>query len=322
LLTAVREFCRHRFASSSFVVCSNFQHVDEEAWRFFEDGDTSLSTSIDGPLEVQSRQRTHDPLLAESFFSNLREYIRRFGHGRVSALPTVDVANPPDLRELLATYEELGLSSIYLRPINRHGFARRQGQVPDAARKWQALYDEFLSLLIDKNHGRQLVFEEYYFSHLLRRVLSSGWDGHVDIRNPNPVGTDYVVVDYDGTIYPTDEARMMARVGQIDLSIGHVGTGLDRESIAALNASCFNDFDPDCQHCAYQPFCGTDNIDNVSRYGRIDVPRHDTWFCQRHLGLFDKLFELLTSTDPKVQYSMKRWAGVETWPKHFSELHA
>jgi His-Xaa-Ser system radical SAM maturase HxsB len=322
LLDAVRSFCRQRFKTAQFVVCSNFQRVSLEAWQFFDAADTSLSTSIDGPREVQSRQRTHDHGAAELFFDNVTEFVARFGNARISALPTIDVNNPPDLGQLIATYERLGLNSIYLRPINRQGFARRQPQRTDQATVWHKLYGEFLDLLIERNFGSERIFEEYYFSHVLRRVLRSGSDRHVDIRNPNPVAADYVVIDHDGTIFPTDEARMMARVGQINLSIGNVASGLDREKIDQLNASCFNDLDPDCQHCAYQPYCGTDQIDSVSRHGRVDVPRPETWFCQRHLGLFDKIFELLTSADPKVQYSMSRWAGVTTWPKHLTEVYS
>lgn len=150
--------------------------------------------------------------------------------------------------------------------------------------------------------------------------MSPGSSGNVDLRNPNPSGRDYLVIDYDGTIYPTDEARMMARLGQIDLSIGDVQHGVDHEKIATLNASSFNDFEPDCIHCTYQPFCGTDNIDTISRYGRIDVPRPDTWFCRRHLGLFDKLFQMMTSQDERVIHSLKAWSGLPTWPEKFSAV--
>ncbi|TGV63628.1 His-Xaa-Ser system radical SAM maturase HxsB, partial [Mesorhizobium sp. M00.F.Ca.ET.149.01.1.1] len=163
---------------------------------------------------------------------------------------------------------------------------------------------EFIDRLIARNHRTGRFMEEYYFSQCLKRALRFGADCHVDIRNPNFFASDYVVIDHDGRFYPTDEARMLSRIGRIDLSIGDVGTGIDRAKVDVLNSGAFNHFDPDCIHCAYQPFCGTDVIDDISRYGRIDVSRPDTWFCGRHLSLFDKVFEVLYRKDEPARASV------------------
>lgn len=320
LLDAVRDFCRSRFKQSRFIVCSNFQSVTEDIWSFFDAEDTQLSTSIDGDIATHTRQRTASAQETMSLFSNLETFVDRFGTGRMSALPTIDPQNPPDLDNLIATYARFGIRSIYLRPINRQGFARRRPEAEGELEGWSALHARFLDLLVMRNWQQEEVVEEYYFTHLLRRILRLGANGHVDIRNPNPVGTNYVVIDYDGTIFPTDEARMMARIGQINLSIGNVRDGEDRSKIAELNTASFNDDDPDCQHCVYQPFCGVDLTDDISRYGRIDLPRHQTYFCRRHLALFDKAFEMISSSDPKVQHSLCRWLGVESWPKAYAEM--
>lgn len=226
LLNAVRDFCRRRFKQSRFVVCSNFQIVDDAIWAFFADEDTQLSTSIDGDVATHTRQRTGSVDETMSLLSNLEAFLERFGTGRMSALPTIDPVNPPDLDALITTYERFGIRSIYLRPINRQGFARRRPEAPAELIAWNALHARFIDLIVERNWQRDAVVEEYYFTHLLRRILGLGANGHVDIRNPNPVGANYVVVDYDGTLFPTDEARMMARIGQIDLSIGNVLDGV------------------------------------------------------------------------------------------------
>src|SRR3546814_8204580 len=137
---------------------------------------------------------------------------------------------------------------------------------------------------------RAHVLEESYLSICLRRIFQPGRDRHVDLRNPNPMGIDYIVVDYDGIVYPTDEARMLARSGVVDLAIGHVATGWASETRDLLNRHATNQFDPTCTRCAYQPYCGRAVVDDLARYGRIDLPRHQTEFCRRHLHLFDFLF--------------------------------
>ena len=149
--------------------------------------------------------------------------------------------------------------------------------------------------------------DETYLTICLLRILQPGRERHVDLRQPNPIGVDYVVVDYDGSVYPTDEARMLARSGVIDLAIGDVHQGWDSDQRRLLSVHSTNDGDPACERCAYQPYCGRDVIDDIARYGTIDVPRHDTEFCRRHLYMFDLAFELLDSDDASVRYSLARW---------------
>ena len=96
LLERVRSFCRRRFARSHFVVCTNLQSVSPEAWEFLEAPDTFVSTSLDGDAGTHRRQRTHDAATTRTFFANLDEAFRRLGIGKISALPTVDMDDPPD----------------------------------------------------------------------------------------------------------------------------------------------------------------------------------------------------------------------------------
>ena len=321
LLEGVRSFCRERFEKPSFVVCTNMQTMTNAAWEFFDADDTFASTSIDGDIETHTRQRTFDTALTGRFLDNVAEFIDRFGNDRISALPTIDTNVPFDPDAIIDAYAAFGMQSIYLRPVNRQGFARRKPSTADEAGTWAEIHARFVHRLIERNFNEGAAFEEYYFTHALRRVLQTGIDSHVDLRNPNLLADGYIVVDHDGKLYPTDEARMISRVGQIDLAIGTIALGIDSARVQALNAWSFNDLDPDCQHCAFQPFCGTDVVDDVSRYGRIDLPRSETWFCQRHTALYDLVFELIRSSDPKVKHSLAIWVGVTRWPEGFNQVH-
>lgn len=322
LLECVRDFCRSHFKRTEFVVCTNMQKVESQAWAFLEADDTYVSTSIDGDLETHNLQRSQNYELAIQCFSNIEEAVRRLGSSHVSALPTIDVERPPDLNVLIETFERFGIHCIYLRPINYQGFARQKTRSQDNLKQWNTLHSDFIELLIERNFHSEQVIEEFYFSHCLRRMLRHGIENHVNIRNPNLLGTDYLVIDYDGTLYPTDESRMLQRIGQIDLSIGAVADGIDHEKVAELNASSFNNFDPDCIHCPYQPFCGTDVVDDISRYGRIDLPRLHTWFCGRQLALFDKAVSLMYRRDTKTKHSLAQWSEISSWPEELAPEHS
>ncbi|PKA43198.1 His-Xaa-Ser system radical SAM maturase HxsB [Rhizobium sullae] len=318
VLDRVRDFCLTKFETCEFVVCTNLQNVSEDAWRFLELPDVFVSTSLDGDMFTHESQRTFSADKTQAFSSNLHRALEQLGSDKVSALPTINPHRPPPTRSVIETYASLGMRSIYLRPVNFQGFARKKFDAAAAAEVWNAYHSAFIDDLIEYNWTADLAVEEYYFVHCLRRVLRSGHNGHVDLRNPNIVGHGYIVVDYDGKFYPTDEARMVTRVGQFDLSMGNVFDGIERTTIDTLNSEALNNYHPDCLHCPYQPFCGVDLIDDLSRYGRIDMPKHLTDFCQRHTHIFDKIFSLIYSDDPKVRKSMAIWAGVP----HFDEALA
>lgn len=70
-----------------------------------------------------------------------------------------------------------------------------------------------------------------------------------------------------------------------------------------------------------QPFCGRDIVDDLARYGRIDVPRQETEFCRRHTHMFDLLFRLIYEDDPAVRYSLSRWLRLDSTPIALGAVH-
>jgi His-Xaa-Ser system radical SAM maturase HxsB len=311
LIRAVIARCE-RFAQKSFVICTNLSRIDPDFKTILDRPDVSVSTSLDGDILTHQNQRTGTENATLAFTENLDALIAEYGSDKVSALPTIDPENPPKIDALIDAYQMRGFGSIYLRPINYQGFARKRHPKSRAQdERWWAYYETFVMRLIERNwQNKPIMLEESYLSLCLRRIFRAGLDRHVDLRNPNPVGVDYIVIDYDGTVYPTDEARMLTRSGVIDLSIGKATSGFDTEARRTLDAHSTTHGDPACDACIYQPFCGRDLIDDLSRYGRIDLPRHDTAFCQKHLHIFDLCLRLIYSDDPEIQYSLAKWLGL------------
>lgn len=311
LIAAVIDRCQ-RFTEKSFVICSNLSQISPAFKTILNRPEVTISTSLDGDLLTHQTQRTVSETATSAFSRNLDAVITEYGSGKVSALPTIDPENLPVIDSLIDAYRARGFSSIYLRPINYQGFARKRHPESRAhPEKWWVYYDAFIKRLIERNwQDKNVLLEESYLALCLRRIFRPGLDRHVDLRNPNPVGVDYIVIDYDGTVYPTDEARMLTRSGVIDLGIGHVATGYDSQARRTLDAHSNTHGDPACDTCVYQAFCGRDLIDDLARYGRIDLARHDTAFCQKHLHIFDLCMHLIYSDDPAVQYSLAKWLGV------------
>lgn len=323
LIRAVTVHAR-RFRHRQFVVCTNLSRIDDEILSIFDDPDVLISTSLDGDVDTHRRNRTGSTEIDGRFHHNLNLLLDRYGPEKIAALPTVDPLSPPDIDTLIDAYSDRGLDSIPLRPIVYHGFARkRHASSLDPGTAWRTYHERFVRRMVERNWtDRTRVLEESYLALCIRRIFRPGVDNHVDLRNPNPMGIDYLVVDYDGTLYPTDEARMLARSGVIDLSIGDVRSGVDAERRRMLNAHVANDDDPACSRCAFQPFCGRDIVDDIARYGRIDVPRLETEFCRRHTHMFEFAFDLINDDDPAVRHTVSRWLGLPGDPSQLGTHYA
>lgn len=311
LMTAVIEFCRTKFEECRFIICTNLSRLSPEFLELVASDDVFVSSSMDGAPEMHKSQRTNTDGSTQQFFENFATLAKQIG-GRLSALPTLDPKKLPTPKEFLDAFDDYNMRSIYLRPIVYHGFARkRHSDSKDHQTDWQKFYQDCVYEMVARNaSGPDEYYEEYYLTLILKRLLRSGEDSHIDLRTPNWLGYDHQLIDYDGQIYPSDEARMLARTRQADLSIGRIETGIDHEKRDALQARAFNALDPWCSQCPYQAACGSDPIDDLARHGRADVPKPATAFCQKHLHLFDFAMELIFSKNENIQRSIAYWLGL------------
>lgn len=290
----------HRDTNAQFIICTNLNTLSDELLALLERPNVFVSTSLDGTAAAHQANRTDSPDGTRRFFENLDEIRRRFGADKVSALPTIASLQPEFLRSLIDTYVRLGFPSIFLRPVNYHGFARKRfADTREAGTAWSQAYRLALDMIFETNEASEGPIREFMLEVALSRIFRSSSNNHVDLRSPNPAALDYLVIDYDGRFFPSDEARMLARIGHSDLSIGSLGEGVNIPKSRSLSWNQINEIHPDCLHCAYQPYCGIDTIDDLSRYNRIDKPKHETWFCQVNMNIFSFIFERLQSNSPR-----------------------
>jgi len=319
LLRRVIDICTKRFGAPEFVICTNLTRITPEIENIFARPDVSISTSIDGPLAAMTANRTGSDTLSESVFSNFRHIVERYGPEKLSALPTVTERTIADPKGLIDCYAAFGFQSIFLRPVNYMGFARKKHA--DLSRDfaaWDAFYRAALDHIVDLN--RDGYFEEFYLAMMVRSIFAGLPNGFVDLRSPSRFASDYCVIDFDGTLYPSDEARMLSRTRTIDLSIGTMASGFDEGKLAEINRHAINQVHPDCLHCAYMPFCGVDVVDDISRYGRMDMPKHETWFCRRQMSLFDLVFEKVAAKDRRYLDVFLKWVYRRADPPPTYEL--
>ena len=288
--------------SCEFVICSNMVELDQKLIDLVENENFTISTSIDGSLSTMTENRTFENNTSQKIFDNFQYILDKFGPEKIAALPTITEAQINNPSELIDTYSSLGFQSIFLRPVNYMGFARKQHKdASHAIRQWNDYYLKSLDLIKEKN--RHHYFEEFYLAMLVREIFSNATRSFVDYRSPSRFLNNYLVIDFDEKIYPSDEARMLSRTRHIDLAMGSLQDGIDEDKAKEINQWAENQTNPDCMHCVYQPYCGIDIVDDMSRYQRFDMLKSKTWFCNRQIFLFDFIFD-------KVQRQDKEWLDI------------
>lgn len=136
---------------------------------------------------------------------------------------TTSAKNLDNMKDVIDEYVRLGFKGIFLRSLNPYGFAaEKKNELGYDIEKFVDKYFEALSYLIEIN--KKVYFQEYFTSLLLARILTPFSTGFVDLQSPAGVGISGVIYDYDGSVFPADEARMLARMGDRHFCLGNVYT--------------------------------------------------------------------------------------------------
>jgi len=319
LLKKIIQITEKHSTSSEFVVCSNLTTITPEIEELYERDDLVISTSIDGSISTMTENRTSSDDISQQIFNNFQYILKKYGPSKISALPTITEAQIDNPKQLLDIYVDLGFQSIFLRPVNYMGFARKQHRtLSQQVERWNNFYTRSLDLIKDINKTQY--FDEFYTSLVIRKIFSKEPNGFVDFRSPSRFLNDTCVIDFDGEIYPSDEARMLSRIRHIDLSVGNLESGINEDKLSVLNDGGINQFHEDCIHCAYMPHCGIDIIDDISRYKRFDVIKQETWFCNKQLFLFDFIFSKVITKDKEWLDLFLRWMKRSTTPSNAYDL--
>ncbi|VVO15081.1 hypothetical protein PS914_04598 [Pseudomonas fluorescens] len=145
-------------------------------------------------------------------------------------------------------------------------------------------YMKALSYLMKLN-AQGTYISESYASLLLTNILTPFASGYVDLRSPLGAGLGTLVYNYDGDVYPSDEARMLLEMGEDGLMLGSVSQPLKEllqsPVIDMLLSAGVAEALPGCSDCALVPFCGADPIEHFARQGDPIGHRSFSSFCER-----------------------------------------
>lgn len=296
----------------SYVICTNLAPLTEEILQYCKSNDILISTSIDGPDYIHNKNR-HRPeknsyQVAVEGILRCREVL---GSDNVSALMTTTNLSLDFPNEIVDEYFNLGFRNVFLRPISPYGFAihNTKKNYYDTER-FLSFYKAALQKIIEYNLKGEF-YREDYASIILKKILTPFPVGYVDLQSPAGMINSVVVFNYDGKIYATDEARMLAEMGDYTFQLGELGISSYQEVFYGDKALEFsetwlNESLPGCSECAFQSYCGADPVFNYATQGNLVGHRATSSFCQRNMEIIRHLF-LLMESDHRIERIFRTW---------------
>jgi His-Xaa-Ser system radical SAM maturase HxsB len=295
-----------------FTMATTLHLLSGDDLQFCKDHRIHLSTSIDGPEAIHTQQRA---LPSRNSWRRTIDGLQRardiLGADGVAALPTITRAALSQPEQVVDTYVALGFSSIFLRPLAPYGFARRTRaavgySIPEFMQFYERAFEHILRL-----NERGVHLQESMAAIMLRHILTPFHSGYMDLRSPAGAGLGVMVYNYDGGVYPSDEARMAAETGDQRFRLGHVGEPLEdllsSPAMRWLAKGAVAETLPDCASCAFVPYCGADPVHHGIVHGDPAAPRAGTDFCDRHMSLFQLLFAKLSEGSPETIRTLTAW---------------
>lgn len=296
----------------SFVICTNLAPLTDEMLSFCKENRVLISTSVDGPDFIHNKNR-HRPgnnsyQLAISGIERCRQEL---GNDKISALLTTTNLSLGFPNEIVDEYFNLGFSNIFLRPISPYGFATHNGRKNAYNTSlFLDFYKHALKRIIDYNLQGHF-FREDYATIILKKMLTPFPVGYVDLQSPAGMINNVIVFNYDGKIYASDEARMLAEMKDDTFLLGELGLNTYDEIFYGDKANTFsegwlNETLPGCSECAFQAYCGADPVLNYATQNSIYGHRATSVFCQKNMEIIRHLFGLMDS-DPRIEKVFRTW---------------
>jgi len=298
------------------VVCTNLTLLEDDHLDFFRSHGVLISTSIDGPAFLHDVNRpSRSPASNHATVErNIRRAQEALGREAVSALMTTTRESLKFPRQIVDEYLRLDLGSIFVRELNPYGYAlKAAAQIDYTSEEFFRFYTAVLDYILEVNR-RGRTFAESYAGLVLRKMLTPWSVGFVDLQSPAAAGIGAVLYNYDGNIYPSDEARMLAEMEDFSFRLGNVleddyAAIFLGETMQTLASAACNESLAGCAECVYRVYCGADPVRHYATQRDLFGHRPSSGFCKKNKAIIRHLFELVFAAekDPDLERILWSW---------------
>jgi His-Xaa-Ser system radical SAM maturase HxsB len=288
----------------NYVICTNLAPINQEILEYCKNEKILISCSLDGHEELHNENRKRPG-------RNSFELVDKGEN--VSALMTTTSLSLEHPIKIIDEYRKFGFKSVFLRPISPYGFATKNKNSTYQTKEFIDFYSKGLDYIIELNLKGEY-FKETYTSILLKKILTAFSENYVDLMSPSGLVNSVMVYDYDGKVFLSDEARMLAQMKDFTFQIGTVNDTweklLSNPVIEDISNSGVNDYLAGCSTCAYNIYCGADPVLHHATQKDMYGYRPDSSFCKRNMSVLDIIFDKIDNND-KVLEIFKSWVNNE-----------
>ncbi len=307
----------------SFVVCTNLVDLSDRQIDFLDNHHVDISTSCDGPRNLHDlhRKTRNGKSAHECFIQNLKRIREVITDKEVNALLTVTRDNIINLKEIIDYYIQNQFSGVFIRALNPYGYAvKNRKKLGYSIDEFVEKYREALTYIIQLNK-KGTFFIEAYAELLFQRIMTPFSTGFVDLQSPAGAGISGAIYYFNGDVYPADEARMLAAMGDTYFKLGNVkqNTYLEifkSDKIKELVINSCVETMPECYVCAYSPYCGADPVRNYAESGHILGKRPGSQFCEKNKKMIKVILDMIKENDPATMAVFWSWVfrkPMEAW---------
>ena len=226
---------------------------------------------------------------------------------------TTTKASLPRVTEIIDKYVKQGFKGIFLRNLSPYGFAIKTRYF-DAYDSdcWLEFYRKGLDYILELNK-QGCSFTEFYAATILQKMLTPYETGFVNLRSPAGIGIAAIIFNYNGEVYPSDEARMKAEMGDKIFCMGNLMTdSYEQMMLSPALLTPLEDSVPEsvpmCEECAFLPYCGSDPDYHYATQQDFVGHKALSGFCKKNMGIFRYIIGKLED-DPQERQILESWVN-------------
>lgn len=298
-----------------YNLVSNLSLLTEKTAEYIKNHRIKVSTSLDGPKRLHDLNRP-----GKGSNSSYDEVIRgiqllRNFQIEIGAIETTTRFSLAFWKEIVDTYVELGLNTVFLRPLSRLGKAAKcWDTLGYSSAEFIEFYSNALDYIIDLNiSGIRIV--EQHASIFLTKILGGYSPNYMELRSPCGAGIGQLAFTANGNVYTCDEGRMLAEAGEEAFLLGNIADSsydewLNCPSCKAVMSASLLETLPGCCDCIYQAYCGVCPVANYALTGDMHKAFRSER-CRINQGILDKLMSLILENNPKKMDVLKSWVQIK-----------
>lgn len=293
-----------------FSMVSNLAALTPEKLDYLASRGVTLCTSLDGPASVHDRARKFSGGSSHAAAVRGIALVNKLAaKGKIeplNAICTVTRFSLPYPEKIVDEFLARGIKRVQLGPLEPLGRAAGEDNLAVSPEEFLAFYSRALDHMLRLNRSGVEVYEKGALM-FIKHIVSGARPRYqnLDLLYRLAYGPD-------GSVYGSDEARLLAaggneffRLGSVTGSFGGmVSSPLGR----ALLLSCFPRLSqPRCARCPYSAYCRVSPVYNYAAQGSFWGDMMTSRRCRVFMGVFDIIFDKLRR--PGDRKLLEKWAA-------------